>query len=159
LPKKYVKELLSFGAVYSSHNNTKLKTKTKVSSKDDVTSTAKRVIIETAKDYFGLIPAGTYVRVHVNPRLYPFASTLRSSDWISRIVYEDDNIICLNKPAKLPICSTVDNNVENVLYQLERSIHFLRNSSRIALHNTGRLDVCTSGEKTKKRSFFLFPLQ
>ncbi len=73
-----------------------------------------------------------YLRIHTHPRRYP-AFELKS-----RIQFEDEDLLILNKPSGLPCHATVDNAHENVLSYLNQElnqIHFL----------THRLDVPTGG--------------
>ncbi len=80
------------------------------------------------------IPAGTYLRIHTDPRRY----SVNTIDWMKVIVFEDTDFIVINKPSGVPVHATVDNSVENVLYQLAKVL-------RHPVHVTQRLDTPTSG--------------
>ena len=72
-------------------------------------------------------------RIHTKPRRHN-----TDHPWLQRIVYEDSDYLVLNKPAGIPSHASVDNRVDNSLYQLELA----RN---IKLHITHRLDTLTEG--------------
>ncbi len=72
-------------------------------------------------------------RVHTKPRRHN-----TDHPWLQRIVYEDSDYLVLNKPAGIPSHASVDNRIDNSLYQLELA----RN---IKLHITHRLDTLTEG--------------
>lgn len=79
------------------------------------------------------ISVGSILRVHTKPRRYYV-----KHDWISRIIFESDDFIILNKPAGLPSHPSVDNILENSLTQLELAL-------KIKLHISHRLDTTTEG--------------
>jgi len=62
------------------------------------------------------VESGTYIRVHTDPRRY----SVQNVDWMKTLVFEDSDFLVINKPAGIPVHATVDNSVENVLYQLEK---------------------------------------
>jgi 23S rRNA pseudouridine1911/1915/1917 synthase len=57
---------------------------------------------------------GQYIRVHLKPRRY----SVDGIDWRKRIVYEDTELVVVNKPAGIPVHATLDNGIENVINQL-----------------------------------------
>lgn len=73
-----------------------------------------------------------YLRLHTDPRRYP-AVPLHE-----RIVFENDDLIVIDKPAGLPCHPTVDNARENLL-------EFLKLQTGKEIFLTHRLDVPTSG--------------
>jgi 23S rRNA pseudouridine1911/1915/1917 synthase len=73
------------------------------------------------------------MRVHTKPRRY-----FVNYDWKSRIVFEHDDFVILNKPSGLPSHPSVDNIIENSLTQLERALN-------LKLHISHRLDTTTEG--------------
>jgi 23S rRNA pseudouridine1911/1915/1917 synthase len=72
-------------------------------------------------------------RVHTKPRRHD-----TNYDWNQRIVYEDSSFLVLNKPSGIPSHASVDNVIDNSLYQLEQAGN--RN-----LMITHRLDTLTEG--------------
>eukprot|EP00903_Cladosiphon_okamuranus_P007087 g6887.t1 len=94
----------------------------------------------------GTIPAhGSYLRVHCDPRMFPRSE---STDWSERIVHVDDDYVVLDKPAGVPTVPTVDNGVQNCVFQASLAVAGLPPGSRSRpppLHAVSRLDVCTSG--------------
>lgn len=77
---------------------------------------------------------GQYLRVHLYPRRWPAAQV----DWAKTVVEETESYLVINKPAGIPVPSSVDNALENACYQLEQ--HFNR-----PLYITHRLDRPTRG--------------
>lgn len=73
-------------------------------------------------------PADT-LRVHFKPKRYDLSKV----NFRDRVVFENDNFMILNKPSKIPLHPTVDNQIENVLGYFKG--HFI----------THRLDLPTSG--------------
>jgi 23S rRNA pseudouridine1911/1915/1917 synthase len=86
-----------------------------------------------------IVGAEDVIRIHVNPKRY----ILDKEKIRSRIVFENDNFIVVDKPSGLPMHPTLDNLYENLLYAFE-----------VPVYVTHRLDVPTSGlvvvAKTKK---------
>lgn len=80
------------------------------------------------------IHEGDYLRIHTKPRRFPSANI----DWFSRLVFENESFVILNKPSGIPVHGSVDNLKENVQVYAE---HFLNKK----LYVTHRLDVPTSG--------------
>lgn len=76
---------------------------------------------------------GHLMRVHTKPRRYYV-----NYDWKSRIVFEHEDFVILNKPSGLPSHPSVDNVIENSLTQLERAL-------KIKLLISHRLDTTTEG--------------
>lgn len=75
----------------------------------------------------------THIRVHTKPRRYNV-----DHDWKSRIVFEHQDFIVLNKPNNIPSHPSVDNQIENSLTQLSMAIDK-------KLFITHRLDTLTEG--------------
>lgn len=80
------------------------------------------------------IPQGALLRFHLAPRRYPFFW----EDLTKNIFYENENYLVFNKPAGVPIHPTVDNEMENLLYQLTQRLPY-------QVHMIHRLDVETQG--------------
>ncbi len=76
---------------------------------------------------------GHQMRVHTKPRRY-----FVNYDWKSRIVFEHEDFVILNKPSGLPSHPSVDNIIENSLTQLEGALG-------IKLLISHRLDTTTEG--------------
>lgn len=80
------------------------------------------------------IQTGDYLRVHQNPRRFPVeVLNVRKS-----IVWENKDLVIINKPSGLPVHPTVDNTQENVVALFEKE--FSQN-----FYVTHRLDVATQG--------------
>ncbi|MCB0419042.1 MAG: RNA pseudouridine synthase, partial [Bdellovibrionales bacterium] len=77
---------------------------------------------------------GEYLRVHIEPKRYP----LPKLDWRSLIVAATPEFLVVNKPPGVPMHAMLDNEVENLLYQL-------RQSGYPELWVTQRLDNDTEG--------------
>ncbi|MFM8316083.1 MAG: pseudouridine synthase family protein [Deltaproteobacteria bacterium] len=75
-----------------------------------------------------------YVRVHPYPKRYP----VNEMDWNSRILFQNDQFVLVNKPAGIPVHATLDNAIENTVCELSRFLN-------IPLYVTQRLDVPVSG--------------
>lgn len=80
------------------------------------------------------LEAGTRLRVHQNPLRFNVWNT----DWINKIIFQNDYFLVANKPGGIPTHATVDNFVENLKFQLE--FH-----SNQTLYTTHRLDILTQG--------------
>lgn len=80
-----------------------------------------------------IIQSNKLFRVHTKPRRHKTEYL-----WLQRIVFEDADYLVLDKPAGIPSHASVDNRIDNSLYQLECA----RN---IKLHITHRLDTLTEG--------------
>lgn len=92
-----------------------------------------------------LPPHGSYLRVHCDPRMFPISET---TDWSKRIIHANDDYVVLDKPAGVPTVPTMDNAVQNCLFQASLAVAGLPAGSRSLpppLHAVSRLDVCTSG--------------
>lgn len=79
------------------------------------------------------VEENTQIRVHTKPRRYPV-----NYDWKSKIVFEHQDFIVLNKPNNIPSHPSVDNQIENSLTQLSMAIDK-------KLFITHRLDTLTEG--------------
>ena len=80
------------------------------------------------------VAKGDYLRVHKEPRRFP----IQELHWPEALVFEDEDILVINKPSGLPVHSTVDNIQENLLALISEKIN-------LPLHVTHRLDVATEG--------------
>jgi 23S rRNA pseudouridine1911/1915/1917 synthase len=80
------------------------------------------------------VEEGTYLRVHQNPRRFP----VEVFNWNEQIIFEDDDLIVLNKPSGLPVPATVDNLHENIAALVSRELGY-------QAHVTHRLDTGTTG--------------
>jgi 23S rRNA pseudouridine1911/1915/1917 synthase len=80
------------------------------------------------------IEPGIYVRVHQNPRRFP----IEQFRWPEQKVFENENLIVINKPAGLPVHPTVDNTQENLAALLGQAL-------KHEVYVTHRLDVATHG--------------
>lgn len=80
------------------------------------------------------IEQGSYLRVHQNPRRFP----IEVFSWPEQKVFEDEDLIVLNKPSGLPVPATVDNLHENIAALLAQATGH-------DIHVTHRLDMGTSG--------------
>ncbi len=81
-----------------------------------------------------LLMPGDNLRVHLYPTRYP----MEGIPWKNLIVFQSDDFIVLNKPAKIPVPSTVDNLHDNVMAGLSGVL-------KIPLFITQRLDRGTTG--------------
>lgn len=102
--------------------------------------------------------AGSYLRVHCDPRTF---SAARTTDWSKRVVALTADYVVIDKPAGVPTVPTIDNAVENALHQAGLAVAGMHASGRDisllppppppppapfpSLHAVSRLDVCTSG--------------
>lgn len=80
------------------------------------------------------IESGIYVRVHQNPRRFP----IEQFRWPEQKVFENEELLVVNKPSGLPVHPTVDNTQENLAALLEKAM-------KQDVFVTHRLDVATSG--------------
>lgn len=80
-----------------------------------------------------MLKAGDYVRVHLDPRRFSVAF-----DFKAQIFFENDHFLVFNKPSGIPVHATVDNWVENVIFQIKQELD-------IDLFVTHRIDIATSG--------------
>ena len=94
----------------------------------------------------GTLPShGSYLRVHCDPRVFPISE---ATDWRARIVHANDDYVVLDKPAGVPTVPTIDNGVQNCVFQASLAVAGLPPGSCSLpppLHAVSRLDVCTSG--------------
>lgn len=79
------------------------------------------------------VTENTQIRVHTKPRRYNV-----DYDWKSRIVFEHQDFVVLNKPNNIPSHPSVDNQIENSLTQLSLAI-----GKKLLI--THRLDTLTEG--------------
>ena len=96
---------------------------------------------------------GQWIRVHPRPKRYPAAST---TDWQSAVLYLDDDICVVNKPAGIPVQSHESNSAETVPRCLEQALGIKlwvgcssctsrQNAKMITLHN--ELDRLLTAER------------
>lgn len=115
IDKALLLQLLEFGAVYLANQRITLHSNQQV---DDL------LHIE--------IKQNDYLRVHTKPRRFPFF------EMKNRIVFQNDHMLVVDKPAKLPVHASVDNLKENLLAYLEVEL-------QQKLYITHRLDTATRG--------------
>lgn len=140
LPRAFMAELIEFGAVYVKLAGARTKQPERL-------APAMRLGL-------GPIDAGSYARVHVNPRRYPHFYDISASGWRARVIGGHESllkgIVVVDKPpGVIPTVPTVDNAVENVVAAVSKSVlgaaatHIHTHTP--SLYATGRLDACTSG--------------
>jgi 23S rRNA-/tRNA-specific pseudouridylate synthase len=56
--------------------------------------------------------------VHLKPKRFP----VQRVDWHTVIVAAQEEFLVVNKPPGIPVHATLDNQFENVLYQLHRAL-------------------------------------
>jgi 23S rRNA pseudouridine1911/1915/1917 synthase len=94
----------------------------------------KRLKCTQTEQWNPLIPSGSYLRVHREPKRFPLSlEQLRTGK-----IDEDENLLVVDKPAGLPVHPTLDNQQENLLRGWEAIL-------QRPLFITHRLDVGTSG--------------
>ena len=104
-----IRELLALGAIYLN--------------KKRLSDSAKTQIVE-----------GDYLRIHSEPRRYP----AHQFDWEEQILFENQDLVVINKVAGIPTHPTLDNGIENCMTQVSRVCG-------TNLYITHRLDLPTSG--------------
>lgn len=80
------------------------------------------------------LKSGDYVRFHPYPKRY----ATDQISWESLVLFQNDDFIVLNKPHGIPVHATLDNAIENVLFQCSQEFN-------IPLYVTQRLDVPVGG--------------
>eukprot|EP01039_Chlorochromonas_danica_P011023 gene11024-12271_t len=144
LPKKLISELISFGAVYYTSQFSLPTTPKTQKQNQQHQDEEQQPVVKAVKrlTYDRRIDSQAYLRVHVNPRRYRSCQQIEWKDriWTTSSPPIGSDFIIVNKPAGLPCISTVDNAIENVLYQVQ---HYLNLSH--PLYITTRLDACTAG--------------
>ena len=100
-----------------------------------------------------LLQEGDYLRVHHTPRRFPNVYQHSWNDITSDsilppvIVARGDNYLVIDKPPLIPVHSTVDNSLENVVYQIEAAnpeLDYVVTTQRIDINTSGLLVVATS---------------
>lgn len=135
LPHKYINELINFGCIYLSIPDERIKLSKSTGSpgiRINGMSKSKRINNNI------IVPIGSYIRIHANPKRY---FNVYKINWLNNIIFPKNrnDIILVDKIlTNIPISSTVDNAIENILYQVTKV-------TNLKLHVTSRLDVCTSG--------------
>lgn len=79
------------------------------------------------------VTSGAQIRVHTKPRRF-----FCNYDWKSKIIFQNDDFLILNKPAGLPSHPSVDNKIENSLTQTEKTLQ-----KKLLISH--RLDTTTEG--------------
>lgn len=64
------------------------------------------------------IKKGQYLRVHLYPRRWPAENV----DWAATVLDETPEFLIINKPAGIPVPSSVDNAIENACYQIGKKL-------------------------------------
>ena len=114
----FAHELMNFGSIYARNFDSQSKQETLSRVFDDIE-----------------IQPHTYIRVHENPRRY----LIGNWNWKERVYpCKDGKLFIVNKPSGLPVHSSVDNVIENVIHQISSSL-------KLDLCVTSRLDTCTQG--------------
>tara|TARA_B110001454_G_C12723220_1_gene435937 strand:- start:20320 stop:21174 length:855 start_codon:yes stop_codon:yes gene_type:complete len=80
-----------------------------------------------------ILETNSVFRVHTKPRRFSC-----DYDWKSRVVFQNESFLVLNKPSGLPSHPAVDNALENALTQTSLVL-------QVPLYVTHRLDTLTSG--------------
>lgn len=80
------------------------------------------------------IDEGTYLRIHQNPRRFP----IEHFKWPEQKIFEDENLLVVNKAPGLPVPATVDNIRENIA-------SLVAHEMKAPIFVTHRLDMGTSG--------------
>lgn len=75
-----------------------------------------------------------YLRVHLKPRRFPAAVI----DWHKQILSESEHWLVIDKPHGVPVHASLDNSVENLIFQLSQHLN-------MPVHPTHRLDHCARG--------------
>lgn len=81
------------------------------------------------------VDPGDLIRAHLDPKRFPRALTQK---WVDTIIEENPRYLVIDKPAGISLIPTVDNFVENVIFQLGRVL----NREVSVIH---RLDEGTEG--------------
>jgi hypothetical protein len=135
LPHKYIIELINFGCIYLSIPDKKIKLSKSTGSpgvRMHGMSKSKRI------NNSSIIPSGSYIRIHANPKRY---LNIYNINWLNYIIFPKNrnDIILVDKViSNIPVSPTVDNAIENILYQVTKI-------ANLNLHVACRLDVCTTG--------------
>lgn len=66
----------------------------------------------------GKIQKGDTIRFHLRPRRFPVSEIV----WEKRILKETRDCVVIDKPAGIPVHPTCDNAVENVIYQVQKTL-------------------------------------
>lgn len=80
------------------------------------------------------ITAGTYIRLHLKPKRYPTSGI----KWTKHVVFQNEHMVVVNKPPRIPVHPMLDNKTENVAVQLGEHLGH-------QLFVTQRLDIGTQG--------------
>ena len=93
-----------------------------------------------------ILQSNDYLRIHYNPRRYP---PMKQNDDDDMVHYKDEEtlkrFLIVNKPSFLPVHSTVDNDVENVVSYISSSgtYDYVSTPQRLDQNTTGLLVVST----------------
>ena len=80
------------------------------------------------------LQANDYLRVHHEPKRFPADKI----DWKSTILFENSDMLVIDKPYGMPVHATLDNAQENVIHQISQGLPR-------PLLVTHRIDIGTSG--------------
>nr|BFD59963.1 RluA family pseudouridine synthase [Bdellovibrio sp. CKG001] len=80
------------------------------------------------------VSSGDYIRVHTKPRRFP----ANDGQWLSRLVFQNEHFLVVNKTSGLPVHASVDNLHENLQSYLQQTL-------QQNIYVTHRLDVPTRG--------------
>lgn len=126
LSRDFLRELCNFGAVYA-----------RVGHPGPAVSPKPPRIAISSLDIPIPCNVPVYARVHVTPRRH-------RSLWPMRIVYDDDDLVVVSKPAGIPSIPTIDNLRECAITMAENLVAKPSEFQK-PLRVTSRLDVGTSG--------------
>lgn len=146
LPYALITELIEFGSVYLRAGNagkgSLLRTSGSPEKREVISDNAQRLeSIESLGTKS--IPAGSYIRVHVNPNRYYGGYNV---DWSTRIftpMGRRGTIIVVDKPYDLPTMEITSSRKENLAHEVAKFVG--RDPIKTPVHVVSRLDACTSG--------------
>jgi 23S rRNA-/tRNA-specific pseudouridylate synthase len=149
-------QLLQLGSVWylpaeEYQNNTLTEKKRKEDNSNSHSLFIHKPIRLTVENATMLLQEGDYLRVHHTPRRFPNVyqhSWNDTSDSLPPvIVARGDNYLVIDKPPLVPVHSTVDNSLENVVCQIEVAnpeLDYVATTQRIDINTSGLLVVATS---------------
>lgn len=86
-----------------------------------------------------MIPAYSYVRIHMVPKRFPVFYRV---DWSKQVIAHAEEYIVMNKPSGLPVPPTVDNMRENILMGASKALEARAEDTFLI---TSRIDQATEG--------------
>jgi 23S rRNA-/tRNA-specific pseudouridylate synthase len=151
-------QLLQLGSVWylpaeAYQNNTLTEKKREQDNSNSHSLFVHKPLRLTQKNATMLLQEGDYLRVHHTPRRFPNVYQHSWNDNTSDsclppvIVARGDNYLVIDKPPLVPVHSTVDNSLENVVYQIEAGnpeFYYVATTQRIDINTSGLLVVATS---------------